>query len=368
MPVAQGETPIKPISKPRSEVRVCHVNLARGFRGGERQTELLIRGLAAQAGISQRFVGRRNEPLLEKLADVDGLELVSIAKPFWLKKSQLVGDVVHAHENKAAHLAAGARKAGGPPYLITRRVDNPPGTNRLTRQMYRNASAVVAISTAIAKILRAYEAGLTPELIPSSLGRLEQKAEAVAALKARWAGKIVIGHVGELDNSQKGQVHLIRAMKAVIQVVPNAHCVLLGSGKDEAWLRQEAEGMDCIEFAGYMPNVGDYLAAFDVFAFPSLHEGLGSSLLDAMYFALPIVASEVDGIPDIVKNDINGLLVPAADENALAERLQLLLKDAQLQRRLGDKGKQMSTDYVPEVMAEKYQHLYQRVIQASSTA
>lgn len=342
-------------------MQVCHVNLARGFRGGERQTELLIRALAKQ-GMSQRFVGRKGEPLLEKLADVSGLELAAISKPFWLKKSAIQGDVVHAHENKAAHLAAGARKSTGLPYVITRRVDNPPGTNRHTRNMYRHASAVAAISHAIAGILAEYEPGLRAELIPSALGRLGSSAENVQTLRKKWSGKTVIGHVGALDNSQKGQVHLIRAMRRVIETVPNAHCVLLGSGNDEDWFRQEAEGLGCIEFAGHVPNVGDYLAAFDLFAFPSLHEGLGSSLLDAMYFALPIVASNVDGIPDIVHDGQNGLLVAAGDEAALADKLIKLLNNAEERQRLGSRGKAMSEGYTPEVMAEKYVALYQRVL------
>lgn len=342
-------------------MQVCHVNLARGFRGGERQTELLIRSLAEQ-GVSQRFVGRQGEPLLEKLADVVGLDCVGISKPFWLKKSALQGDVVHAHENKAAHLAAGARRSAGLPYVLTRRVDNAPGTNRHTRSMYRNASAVVAISTAIGEILQRYEPGLQPELIPSALGRLESHPDKSEMLKQQWAGKTVIGHVGALDNAQKGQVHLIRALRSVVKAVPNVHCVLLGSGKDEAWFRQEAEGLNCIEFAGHVPNVGDYLAAFDVFAFPSLHEGLGSSLLDAMYFALPIVASNVDGIPDIVHDGQNGFLVAAGDEQALASKLMELLKNPEEQQRLGRRGKAMSEGYTPEVMAEKYLALYQRVL------
>ena len=342
-------------------MHVCHVNLARGFRGGERQTELLIRALD-RGGLQQTLVARYGEPLLERLADLDSLDKRPIRQPFWLRHSQLCGDIVHAHENKAAHLASLHRRRGGPPYLITRRVDNPPGTGAATRRMYRRASRLVAISSAIANILRAYDASLQTTIIPSALGILASSPEGVAELRRRWSGKTVIGHIGALDNAQKGQLYLIRAMHEVVRRYPDAHCVLLGSGKDEAWFRQEAQGLSCIEFAGHVHNVGDYLTAFDLFAFPSLHEGLGSSLLDAMDFSLPIVASGVDGIPDIVHDGENGLLVPAADSEALAGAIGRLLEDTALRQRLGEAGKKLSRNYHPDIMAASYTGIYRELM------
>lgn len=342
-------------------MHICHVNLARGFRGGERQTELLIRELS-EKGIQQTLLARHAQPLVSRLADTSGLKIIELRKPFWLKAGYVEGDLVHAHENKAAHLASIAHGRGGPPYLITRRVDNKPGTSGSTRRMYERAGHLVAISQAIAGILRDRWPDKPLSVIPSALGKLPHDEQASQALRQKWQGRLVIGHMGALDNSQKGQVYLIRAMHQLVKRCPQVHCVFLGDGPDREWFTKEAQAADYIEFAGHVDNVGDYLAAFDIFAFPSLHEGLGSSLLDAMDFSLPIVASAVDGIPDIVSQDDNGLLVPPSDAQALSDALQKLVSDADLRERLAGAGKRRSLGYRPEVMAQSYIDLYQNML------
>jgi glycosyltransferase involved in cell wall biosynthesis len=341
-------------------VRVCHVNLAKGYRGGERQTELLIRELARQ-GVEQRAIVRRGDELARRLADVPKLDLQAIGKPFVFSAGLGRGWLLHAHESKAAHYAHASHALTGAHYIVTRRVDNPPSTSLLTRRLYRRASAVVAISTAIARILKEYEATLTPRIIASVQAQLPSSPEAAAEIRARWPGKLLVGHVGALDNSQKGQLYLIGAARRLAASHPSLQFVLLGDGKDEAWLKREAEGLANFSFEGYVRNVGDWLSAFDLFAFPSLHEGLGSVLLDAMSFGLPIVASRVDGIPDIVRDGDNGLLVPAADELALAQAIARLADDAGLRERLGASGRRIAADYTPGTMAQRYLALYREI-------
>jgi glycosyltransferase involved in cell wall biosynthesis len=342
-------------------MRVCHVNLARGFRGGERQTELLIRALAAR-GVAQRAIVRRDEELARRLADVPGLDLRSVSRPFLLHVGLARGWLLHAHESKAAHFAHLAHCLTGTRYLVTRRVDNPPSTSWLTRRLYRRAAAVVVISSAIARILQTYQPMLAPRLIPSAQARLSADPEQVARIRARWPGKFLVGHVGALDNSQKGQLYLIHAARRLASSCPQILFVLLGDGKDEAWLKREAADLPNISFEGYVRNVGDWLGALDLFAFPSLHEGLGSTLLDAMSFGLPIVASAVDGIPDIVHDGGNGLLVPPADEQRLADAILRLYRDPALRARLGAEGQRMAQSYTPELMADAYLALYRRLV------
>ncbi|MGH8454693.1 MAG: glycosyltransferase family 4 protein [Nevskiales bacterium] len=344
----------------RDEVRVCHVNLAKGYRGGERQTELLIRELARQ-GVTQRAIVRRDDELGRRLGDVPGLELRPIGKPFVLQAGLGRGWLLHAHESRAAHFAHACHWFTGARYLVTRRVDNRPSGSFLTRRLYRKAAAVVAISSAIGRILQQYEPMLVPRIIPSVQALLVSNPQATAQIRARWPGKFLVGHVGALDNSQKGQRYLIRAARRLATSHPQLQFVLLGDGKDEAVLKREAEGLANLSFDGYVKNVGDWLAAFDLFAFPSLHEGLGSVLLDAMSFGLPIVASRVDGIPDIVHDGDNGLLLPAADEAALAQAIARLADDPGLRERLGASGRRIAADYVPESMAQRYLALYREI-------
>jgi glycosyltransferase involved in cell wall biosynthesis len=342
------------------DLRICHVNLARGYRGGERQTELLIRELARR-GITQRAIVCAGETLAQRLAEVPSLDLRPIRRPFVHRADLARGWLLHAHEANAGHVAHVWAWLAGSRYVVTRRVDNVPGWGWATRAMYRNAAAVVAISDAIARVLVRYDPVLVPQVIPSAQAELASDREQARRIRTRWPEKVLIGHTGALDNSQKGQLHLVRAARRLAATAPAVQIVLLGAGKDEAWLKTEAEGLANVTFEGHVENVGDYLAAFDLFVYPSLHEGLGSAILDAMSFGLPVVASAVDGIPEIVRDGENGLLVPPADDARLAEALGRLARDAALRERLGEAGRRTAAAHRPAAMVDRYLELYRRV-------
>jgi|GEM_PF-138680 len=337
--------------------RLTHINLARGFRGGERQTELLMRELADR-GMAQRVIVRQGQPLLDRLADVPNLERVPIAKPFALHVGKVKGDFLHAHDGKGAHFAHAAHRLVGCDYVITRRVDNRPGKSWLTRQMYRRARGVAVLSRAIERVMQGYLPGLTTECIPSAAGGFAVDAAAAATLRQQFGGACVVGHVGALDDSQKGQLDLIAAARELAAEDDGWRFVLVGRGDDEAMLRRAAGDCDAIRFAGHVDNVGDYLAAFDMFAFPSVHEGLGSTLLDAMHCGLPIVASDVDGIPEIIEHEVNGLLVPPRAPTDLAAALRRLRGDPELARRLAATGNNRAQAYTAGAMAERYLNWY----------
>lgn len=338
-------------------IPVCHVNLARGFRGGERQTELLIRALAGK-GVSQRILTRRGQPLGPRLEDMPNLERREVARPFVRALPFLRGCLVHAHEAKAAHLAHWAKYLAGSPYVITRRVDNIPGTGPLTRAMYRGAARVAVLSEAIGAAMRDYDPTLETVVIPSAASTFVANPERVAALRRQWGGDLVIGHVGALHHDHKGQGDLIAAFAQLRERHPGLRLVLVGGGIDEARFRARARHIPGVIFTGQVDNVGDHLTAFDIFAFPSLHEGLGSTLLDAMQCGLPIAATRAGGIPELVADGENGLLVEVGDVDGLAVALERLIADADLRRRLGEAGRKRVQAYMPEAMAARYLALY----------
>ena len=104
--------------------------------------------------------------------------------------------------------------------------------------------------------------------------------------------------------------------------------MLVGGGDDEAMLKSLAAGLSNVTFTGFVNNVGDYLAAFDVFVLPSNREGIGSILLDAMDRGLPVIASRVGGVPDIVHDDDNGILIEAGSVDQLRAAILALRADA----------------------------------------
>lgn len=342
-------------------MRLTHLNLARGFRGGERQTELLIRELAA-AGWAQRLVCRRGEPLAARLADVAGLELRPTGAGIPGAVMALAGaGLVHSHEGRGLQAAWLNARLRGVPYVVTRRVQKGPRHTWLNRRLYPDAAAVVALSGAIRDALVALRPGMPVTLIPSAGSDLPVAPGAPerirAAIPVAADQLFLVGHVGALDDSHKGQGQIIELARRL----PGMHFVLVGGGRDEAALRSAAAGLGNLHFAGQVDNVGDWLAAFDVFLFPSRHEGLGSILLDALARGLPVVATKVGGIPDIIRDGENGTLCAGGDLDCLAGALVRLRDDGERRARVRAANLDRARDFSAAVMAGRYDALYRRL-------
>ncbi|MCC7257363.1 MAG: glycosyltransferase family 4 protein [Gammaproteobacteria bacterium] len=346
---------------------VAHINLARGFRGGERQTELLVRGLAG-AGWRQRAVVRQGEPLAARLAGIPGLEIAGVAGGILQAVRALRGaDLVHVHEARALQAAWLNAITGGAPYLVTRRVQQGPSHHWLNRVMYRRAARLVVLSQAIGAALRALDPGLSWVVIPSASAGLPVDRERSAAIRARFGAGFLVGHIGALVDAHKGQRQIIDVARDLQRRAPDAGFVLVGSGRDEAALREAAAGLGNLHFAGEVSDVGSYLAAFDVFLYPSRHEGLGSVLLDAMACGLPVVATGVGGIPEIVPDGEAGFLCEPGDIAALAAAILALHGDRDLCRRIGAANRERSRSYTPQAMTQRYLDIYRELLPAGIT-
>lgn len=339
-------------------MHITHINLARGFSGGERQTALLIGRLSGK-GIEQRLVCRSDAPLRKLLQATPGLTFHTAGSMFSGHRfGRMETDIFHAHEAKAAHWAFLETRLGGRPYVITRRVPNPLKTYGITPAVYKKAAAVAAISSKIKKTLEAYNPGLFIPLIPSAAGELPNRPEQVGKLRRKYENRFVIGHIGTLRDRAKGQADVIGAARHLSARHRGLHFVFLGKGEDENRLKSMAAGMENIEFAGYTQYPGDYLSVMDIFVFPSPEEGLGSSILDAMDYGVPVVASNVGGIPDIVAHEKNGVLVPPRDKGALADAIERLYGNPDLRERFSRAGRATAAAYSPGAMAERYLALY----------
>lgn len=342
--------------------RIVHVNLARGFRGGERQTSLLLRELAA-GGWPQVLVARRDEPLLARCAGLPDVECRPVRGLPGALAALRDAELVHIHEGRSVQLGWLNRRLRGTPYLITRRVQLGPRHSRINRLMYREAAARVALSQAIAGALRALDPALQSEVIPSASSGLAVDTQELTRLSASFRGCFVAGHVGALVDAQKGQLMIIELARRLRERCPAVLFVLVGSGADEARLRAAAAGLDNLRFVGQVDNVADYLAAFDLFLYPSRHEGLGSVLLDAMAQGLPVLASDAGGIPEIVTDGVNGLLFPAGDVGALESAFLRLYQDPALREELSQRNRAAAAGHGPGLMAERYAQLYRRLLE-----
>lgn len=167
----------------------------------------------------------------------------------------------------------------------------------------------------------------------ASIGFLSQ-SEARRALKISLPPPLLlIGSLTELTGN-KGVRFLIAAFR---ELPEKTHLALIGDGEELDDLLRYAEKLgveDRVHFLGYRPEGARYLKAFDIFAFPSLKEGLPYAILEASLAKLPIVATTVGGIPDIVAHEKTALLVPPKDSIALAEAIKKLIASDELRERL----------------------------------
>ena len=348
-------------TSPSNEHRICHINLADGFRGGERQTELLIKELAARDW-KQRLVVRRNGALVKRCQDVPGLEIAEVlAHPITAAMAARGCSVVHAHEARAVYSGWLLQRLAETPYLLTRRIDPAANRSRPRARAYLSANKVVAISASIARTVESHYPDLECEVVPDAhADMLNGHANRAASRKTN--GKTVVGHIGELDHSHKGQGTIIEAARELKDSHPNLHFVLVGNGKDDRKFRRIANGLGNVEFVGFVDNVADYLATFDVFIYPSLREGLGSSLLDAMHFGLPIVASQVGGIPEIVEDQVNGILIPPGSPRELIAAIERVVTDAALRESMRYENRSKAARFGADRMASSYETIYRTIL------
>ena len=343
--------------------RICHLNLAASYRGGERQTELLVRELARR-NWRQRLVVRRGSPLARRCRDVEGLEIAEVkGHPLPAALAARGCSLLHAHEARSAHAGWMLQWASDTPYVMTRRIDHAKGKTWVRTRAYRSADCVVAISESVARSVEAHYTDVRCRIVPSAHANMLNGHAADGAFFGKRNGKIVIGHIGDLDHSHKGQGTIIEAARQVRESHPQLHFVLVGDGKDAQKFRRIANGLGNVEFAGFVENVGDYLAAFDVFIYPTLREGLGSTLLDAMSFGLPIVASQVGGIPEIVEDKVNGLLIPPGSPRDLVAALRRVVDDEMLRTAMRRENRTKAAQFGVDRMASSYESIYRSLLE-----
>jgi glycosyltransferase involved in cell wall biosynthesis len=223
-----------------------------------------------------------------------------------------------------------------------------------------SAEAVLVITPRLSKLLISDGAAenrihvIPPGVNPSLFeGPFEDPFSGVGRPRVLFVGRLA---------PQKGVDTLVAA--AGLLKDPCAQVLLVGDGPERKALERETERLgvgDRLHFVGFVTHdrLPAAMAHADVLVLPSLYEELGTVLLEAMQAGLPIVASETGGIPDVIEDGVNGLLVPPGDPEALARRIDRILSDGDLARRLSEGAQERGKDYDWEVLAERVLRVYQ---------
>lgn len=335
---------------PRELFRILFVDTELVWRGGQEQLFTLIVGMM-QRGHDVSLAAPAESPLTER-ARSRGIRCRPFRQRnefdpsgFWKLRRILRErrfDIVHF--NTPRSIVAGglaARAAGVPLCLCSRRV-NFPLRSFLSRHKYNLLlDGVVTVSDSIRQTL--IDGGVREQLIEViyegvDLGWLDALGE--PSLQIPNSGPIV-GMVAHLS-PEKGHRVLLQAAARLQQRYPKASYVLVGDGPLKPELEKEARRMGVqrqILFTGFRSDSEALMKKFDVFCLPSLSEGLSSAILAAMASRLPVIATRVGGIPELVVDGETGFLAPPDDPAALGAALGRLLESSELRFRLGAAGR-----------------------------
>ncbi len=316
----------------------------------------------------------------------EGLDLIPLAPRYevdltaaW-RLSRIIRElrprIVHAHDPHGVSMAAMALAISTPspkPLLVvSRRIEFRVARNSFSRWKYAQADCIIAISAAVRDRLAAD--GIPPVKIQVvhegvDVDRIQRLPAANVHAEFYLPTQApVVGNVGALV-PQKGQHHLIDAAALVVREVPDTRFVVLGDGELRESLEQHIRRGHLerhVLLGGFRPNVLELVKGFDVFALSSIHEGMCTSLVDAMAAARPAVASAVGGVPEVVADGETGFLVPPRDPRAMAQKVVLLLRNEQLRARMGAAALARARErFTAERMVEQTIAIYAELIRAA---
>jgi glycosyltransferase involved in cell wall biosynthesis len=370
-------------------LRILHLSDARSWRGGERQTLTLARG-QRQRGHQAVLACLPGTPL-ERRARAAGVPVVPLRQAFEIDPRAVLRvvretrrgefDLLHLHTphaHTAGLAAARLLEDGGrrPRVVVSRRVAFPMRRHPLQALKYgAGVDAFVAASHAVrARLLRRGVEPARVAVIHDGVETPRPDAAAARALESELgleSSSPRLGHVGHLE-PHKGQRFLLEAFALLGDRFPGAVLVIVGDGPLRGELERQARRLGIagrVRFAGLRDDVIPALSLFDLFAMPSIQEGLGSALLDALALGVPVCAAAAGGIPEIIEDGVNGVLVRPQDPADLAAGMARVLSDPPAAKRMAEAGRRAVADrFSTERMVEETLRLYARVLAADPAA
>jgi glycosyltransferase involved in cell wall biosynthesis len=273
-------------------------------------------------------------------------------------------DLVHTQSLCSGIPALISKKILKIPYAVWAQgsdVYHPDWFTQLTSNMIvKNADSAIALTEDMKRVMQdLYDRDIA--VVPNGFNIADYPDEPSFEDTATHGKSILF--VGRLK-SVKGVQYLITSMKKIHEEMPDARLILVGDGEERerlAALSIQLGIQQYVQFIGIVPHekVKTFMQQADVFVLPSLSEGLPIVILEAMACGLPIVASRVGGIPDILTNDTNGYLVEAKDTNDMANKIILLLSDDALRKKISDNNRLLVKKYAWENVIFKLEKIYE---------
>ncbi len=273
-------------------------------------------------------------------------------------------DIVHFHTKRAHALALWLGRRCRAKTVVTRRMDYPVKKSWYNHYIYnRKTDGVVAISRRIAEIL--IEGGVQENKVRVIYSGVDPNLFGSFAFAGWHARTPTVGTVAVLVK-RKGHRFLLEAAAIIKQRGVKLRYQFAGDGPEKEELEKLVGKLGLAEevsFHGFLPNVAAFLSNVDIFVLPSLYEGLGVAVLEAMAAGKPIVSSHVGGIPELICHQESGLLVRAGSAESLADAILGLLSQEGLAESMGRRAWQkVREEFTLEQMGEKNEAFYYELL------
>lgn len=362
-----------------TELSIAHIDTGISWRGGQRQALELIKGLNSSGLKNVLFCKPASEislraekagitvfhlPLRGEWDILSALKLRS-----YIKREKV--DILHTHASHA-HTIALMSLFGVPSckLVVSRRVDFHV-RNYFSRKFKYGSSVdkIIAVSDAIGRIL--IEDGIDPERIVTVrsgfvVGDFENNGSSDELRKEYGIPEnaLIIATVAALA-PHKSHFDLLKTAHHVVKKHPDVRFVFAGEGELKSEIEKNITNLGLDKYVillSFIEDIEKVYRAASIFALSSREEGLCTSLLDAMYFGLPIVATNAGGIPELIKDGVNGFIVPVGDYIQFAEKLIFLIENPERRVKMGARSSSFLEQNKMEQTVEKTLQVYNELL------
>ncbi|HEX7415230.1 MAG TPA: glycosyltransferase family 4 protein [Bacteroidia bacterium] len=346
-------------------MKIIEVNTEKTWRGGERQTLYNIQGFLQQ-GHEVELLCRKNFPLHQKAKELDiPIHAVSngLRAILYLIKHARYADVIHAQTSSGQMYGVVSSLFHKTPVVYTRRVDFVP-QGFFTKLKYTHTDKLVAISSAVKNILENFglrNISVIPDIaVAKTLN--EERAKKLIHFKG-WDNKKIVATVAALV-PHKDPLTMVQAIYYLSQMRDDFMFLHFGEGVLQQEVEKEIARLNVSRWyhlIGHIDEVEDFFSVFDAFVMSSKEEGLGSSVLDAFLYKVPVVTTNAGGLKEVVEG--NGLVCDVKDAKALALSINEILNDADLRKDItGAAYENVLTNYSLQTITKQYEEVFKEVI------
>ena len=383
-----------PSVSPGTAISICHVAVGDLWAGAEVQLKVLLSKLVGLTGLDLSVIVL-NEGRLEEEIEALGIPVRVFPESRWgsgkiflelvreFKKSNI--QIVHTHKYKDTILAAPAAKVCGIPHVVrtVHGLREPfQGLQSLKMSVYQAierivhryyVDAIIGVSSQIECTYKAEGERFRVTCIRNGID-LDGRSMQTDRWRTRKDLDVdpetsLIGTIGRLT-PVKGIPYLLQAARILLRQGSNVKVLVVGDGSIRKDLMAQTRDLGIskdVVFLGHREDTDALLQALDIFALPSLSEGIPMALLEAMAASRAVVASRVGGVPEIVEDGSEGFLVEPMDVNDLTEKCLRLIQSPEMAQKMGQMARaRVERDFSAKNMAHRVSRLYKELIESGS--